>query len=38
MKEGEDPLTFDLNRDYTISITVTMEPKTITWFLIHSGD
>ena len=38
MQEGGDAVTFDLNRDYTISVPVAMGPKTITWFLVHSAD
>ena len=29
---------YTLERDYSISLSVSMAPKTITWFLIHSGD
>lgn len=40
MREGASPGTsYTLNRDYRIEVeSVAMEPKTITWFLIHSGD
>lgn len=40
MKEGVTPgTTYTLDRDYKIEIqSVMMEPRTITWFLIHSGD
>ena len=38
-QEGISPPTvFSLDRDYTISIPVTMAPTSITWFLIWSGD
>ena len=30
--------TYTLERDYSITLNVSMAPKTITWFLIHSGD
>ena len=40
MKEGVAPgATYSLDRDYRIEVeSVVMAPKTVTWFLIHSGD
>ena len=40
MKEGMTPgTTYTLDRDYQIELqSIAMEPKAITWFLIHSGD
>ena len=40
MKEGVTPGTpYTIDRTYTIELeSVVMSPKTITWFLIHSGD
>ena len=40
MKEGVAPgATYTLDRDYRIEVeSVVMAPKTITWFLIQSGD
>ena len=40
MKEGATPgTTYTLDRVYQIELqSVVMEPKTITWFLVHSGD
>ena len=40
MREGVSPgTTYVLDRGYTVEVkSVVMESKTITWFLIHSGD
>ena len=38
MQEGSAGTTYDLARDYTISLPIKMEPMTITWYLIHSAD
>ena len=40
MSEGVSPGTlFTLDRDYSIELkSVIMKPKSITWFLIRSGD
>lgn len=40
MKEGASPgTTLTLDRGYKIEIkSVAMEPRSVTWFLIHSGD
>ena len=34
MKEGGNPVDYTLNRDYTITISVTVAAKGITWYLI----
>ena len=38
MEHGNGGVTFDLDRDYTITIGMSMYPKTLDWFLIHSQD
>ena len=40
MNEGVMPGTpYTIDRDYQIELqSVVMEPKMVTWFLIHSGD
>ena len=38
MQEGSAGTTYDLARDYTISLPIKMDPMTITWYLIHSAD
>lgn len=40
MKEGVPPgINYTLDRSYSIVLeSVVMNPRTITWFLIHSGD
>ena len=38
MPEGVSATTYELGRDYSISLPLDMGPKTITWFLIQSAD